>query len=334
MTERSMMDEASSIFVDRLALEKILGEKLSNVCHRPVEQPNRLFDEAFDAFSHPLGKTDAHHHPEPYLITLQSPIGCRYPENRLLSLRFYPSTAQRGVILLVHGLYEDNRSLYSFFIGELNRLGYSVYLTTLPYHHERTPKEARFSGELFLSADLGRTKKAFIQSVLELRQSYEWIRAMHSDNTYIVGFSMGGTVAMAAAVATDNIMGLCVVNPAAMLFDVIWSSPLCATIKKDLIDAGWNVSDTRRVLASFDPFMTPKVVMNRRKILMIYALYDQITRPRQYESLISKWKLKTVIKYKAGHLNTLRVPRFAVDVARFFDQIEMKTVSPSKGIVS
>jgi hypothetical protein len=77
--------------------------------------------------------------------------------------------------------------------------------------------------------------------------------------------------------------------------------------------------------------MTPHTLTSREKILLIYGLYDQITRPAQYEALIAVRHLSNVIKYKAGHLNTLRVPRFAVDVAHFFDRIGTAPATAAKG---
>ena len=314
------MDEASSKFVDRLALEKIIAEKLSQVHHVPSKQPDALREPAFGSFSQPLGRAENGQSFDPYITVLHSPIQTAHPENRAFFLRCHPAKAERGIVLLVHGLFEDNRAMYGFLIGELNRAGYSVYLTTLPFHHERTPAEAKFSGEFFFSADLARTKEAFVQAVLEVRLAYEWLTAHHDAPVFLTGFSMGGTVATAAACANDCFEGVCIVNPASMLSEVIWTSPLCATIKQDLLAAGWERTEIDFVVSSFDPYMMSYMQTDDSRVLMIYALYDQITRPDQYESLITQKQLTNILQYKAGHLNTLRVPRFATDLVQFFER--------------
>ena len=315
------MDEASSKFVDQLAIEKLIAEKISTAHHRPSRIEPDLFVPAFAAMRAPIVREAAPPcSSAESIVHLRSPIGSGFPENDTIPVRIFDSTnGVSGIVLLVHGLYEDNRAMYGFFVRELNRLGYTVYLTTLPYHHERTPLSARFSGDLFLSADLSRTKQAFVQAVLDVRSVHTWIQAHASVPVYAVGFSMGGTVVLAAAGADETIRGAAVVNPAAVLSDVIWTSPLCATIKADLLNGGWVKETVDGVFDTFDPYRMPVSPEVSQKILCIYGLYDQITRRDQYEALIRKWRFPEVLEYKAGHLNTLKVPRFALDLGRFFD---------------
>lgn len=312
------MDEASSKFVDRLVLEKLTTEKLSKTSHRPSFPPEALRDDAFEAYAGPVGAPEVvRFAPDKDIVFLRSPTEAFYPENQTFPVRSFSVEPCLGNILLVHGLYEDNRDIYGFFIGELNRLGYSVYMTTLPYHHERTPAQSRYSGEFFWSADLARTKRTFIQAAAELRLCYDWIGETRGAAPTVVGFSMGGTVALAAALASTKMKKVCAVNPAAHLAEVIETSPLCATLRRDLAAAGWSSEDIKNTAATFDPYAMHARLKSTERILLIYGLYDQITSPRQYEALIKKLRLLNVLTYKAGHLNTLRVPRFASDTIRF-----------------
>jgi hypothetical protein len=57
------------------------------------------------------------------------------------------------------------------------------------------------------------------------------------------------------------------------------------------------------------------------RILMIQALYDLVTEQRLYEALANTWQFPHRMKYNAGHLNTLRVPRLADDMAKFFEAL-------------
>jgi alpha-beta hydrolase superfamily lysophospholipase len=312
------MDEASSKFVDKLVLEKLMEEKLSKTSHRPSFPPEALLDDAFFAYARPPGAPDIIRRvPERDVVFFRSPAETFYLENRTFPVYRFPAAPSLGNILLVHGLYEDNRGIYGFFIGELNRLGYTVYMTTLPYHHERVPAQSRYSGEFFLSADLARTKRAFIQAVAELRLCHDWLSATSGAAPIVVGFSMGGTVALAATLASPKMKKVCSVNPAAHLAEVIETSPLCATVRSDLAAAAWSSADIQNVVNTFDPYTMHFRLKDGERILLIYGLYDQITRPRQYEALVKKWRLPNVLTYKAGHLNTLRVPRFAADTVRF-----------------
>jgi pimeloyl-ACP methyl ester carboxylesterase len=313
------VDEASSKFVDQLVLQRLVTEKLACVKHAPRVPLEALVVQ-------PLATFVANEPPGPFgecwqgeRIGLASPMDCEHPENRTIPVAVYRAARPRGNLLLVHGLYEDNRNIYGFLIGELNRLGYSVFLMTMPFHYERTPASSRFSGEYFFSADLGRSKAAFRQAALDVQHCHAWLTIREPLPTYAAGFSMGGTVALIVAGLTKILSGLCIINPAANLSEVMWTSPLCETIRRDLGAAGCDENGVRRVLTSFDPFHFESPSMDRRRILMIYGKYDQITSTGQYESLARRWAFPDVRRYNSGHLNTLRVPRLAEDMARFFD---------------
>ncbi len=315
------MDEASSRFVDQLALERLLADKLSKVSHRPQDSLDRLLALGVPKPQISDGPIEVRPGPDPSTVSIRTVGESQYAENEWYRIVARPVPEPKGAILLVHGLFESNRGLYDFLIGELGRLGYSVYQTTLPFHYERMPKTSVFSGEYFFSADLGRTRDCYFQACRELMETVGWLESEIDVPVYVVGFSMGATVALGAAAASDRLRGVCLVNPAAGLSRVFWTSPLCQTIRADLVAAGFCENDVTRFVSSFDPFAAERVTMDRQRILMIYALFDQVTRPEQYEALIARWQLPEVRRYRAGHLNTLRVPRLAADITRFFGRI-------------
>jgi len=323
------MDEASSRFVDQIALDRLLGEKLMRVAHRPSVELGKLEQVPYSelAWSDQPPRVRPSNVDQVQLLRSESTT----PE-QWYSVCEYVVPNPKGSILLIHGLFEDNRAIYGFLISELNRQSYSVYLTTLPFHYERTPSDSSFSGEYFFSADLARTKAAFCQACLELHECHAWLRSCSPVPVFVVGFSMGGTVALTVAALTRSFRGLTIINPAARLGDVIWTSPLCESIRRDLADAGHGDEAVRRVMASYDPFLLEERLTDQSRIQMIYALYDQITLSWQYESLIERLGLSQVHRYKAGHLNTLRVPRLAEDIVAFFERIERASSSLGGGV--
>jgi len=315
------MDEASSRFVDQIALERLLGEKLQRVKHLPTADLRELEEAPFAKLVWSEEPPDVRPGIAPGSLLLRSDCPAQSKDEDWYSVFQYEVPNPKGSILLIHGLYEDNRAIYGFLISELNRLSYSVHLTTLPFHYERTPSECEFSGEYFFSANLARTKAAFCQACVELHQCHTWLSSRSAVPVFVVGFSMGGTVALTVAALANSLRGLTVINPAARLGDVIWTSPLCKSIKRDLSDAGYSEDAVRRAIASFDPYLLVEPLTDRNRIQMIYALYDQITLEWQYESLISQWRIPNVHRYKAGHLNTLRVPRLAEDIVGFCERV-------------
>lgn len=325
------MDEASSRFLDQIALERLLGEKLMRVTHKPGVEAGELEELVLHRLAASPPPAAVRHGDVLRMKSLRCEGSQYVPAEDWYCVYEHPVPNPKGAILLIHGLYEDNRAIYGFLIAELNRLSYSVYLTTLPYHYERTPRDSAFSGEYFFSADLARTKEAFCQASMELQQCHAWLQSLSNVPLHVVGFSMGGTVALASAAMTRSFRSLTIINPAARLWDVVWSSPLCKSIKRDLLDAGYDEQAVRRVVASFDPYLVTSPSMDSARIQMIYAQYDQITLEWQYEALISQWRLPNVHRYKAGHLNTLRVPRLAEDIVGFSDRLDSLSNLASSG---
>jgi pimeloyl-ACP methyl ester carboxylesterase len=281
------MDEASSRFVDQIAVEKLLREKLAKVRHRPADVPEAGRNAALE------------------------PEGVR--------LLAYPAEQPRGTILFVHGLFENQRELYGFLFSGLRRNGYSIELYSLPYHYERKPEESLFSGEYFFSADLARTRGAFLQAVGELRACLVRLRRERNHPVFVAGFSMGAAITLLLAASVRELDGACVINPPCNFPELIWRSPLCSTIRADLIEAGSGREDVAAWLRDVDPLHVGSQAVDKGRVLMVQALYDLVTEQQRYEELAQAWQLQHRARYPAGHLNTLRVPRLADDVARFFD---------------
>jgi dienelactone hydrolase len=313
------MDEASSRFVDRLVLEKLLNEKLTKVQHRTnvgalTSQPELVrLDE--------IGPVVFSRDQRSNAFLLRSPVRQHHVSNEWVRVATHEVEGARGALVLVHGLFEDNRALYRFLIDELNRLHYSVYSTTLPYHYERVPSDSRFSGEFFLSADLVRTIHAFESAVAELESCQIWLREQQTCPLFTVGFSMGATVALAHAARQKRTNGIVAINPAAGISSAIWTSPLCEPIQRDLCACGLNELTVSPYLLPLCPLHEGLDLRISARILMIRALYDQVTQQSQYDALAQLLPRANVLKYKAGHLNTLRVPRLAADIVNFCESL-------------
>lgn len=313
------MDEASSRFVDKLSIERLLSEKLGKVHHSPKVPFDELEGDLFSDFSSVSCNAKISTNYQTGMMQLSSPVHCDYQENRSLPVYSHDIKNPRGTIILVHGLFEDNRNIYTFLIKGLNSAGYNVKMLTLPFHYERTPKDSLFSGEYFWSADIVRTRNAFKQAVYELYQLYNWFTSALDHPVFIASFSMGAGVSLMLATLFPDIKGLFVINPASALSNIVWDSPLCRTIKEDYFQAGYTIENLKKMYALFEPISADKIVTDPDNICLVYAQYDMVTEQKQYLRLIEKWKLKNILSYKAGHLNTLRVPRLADDIAGFFD---------------
>lgn len=320
------MDEASSRFVDRIVIDRLLTEKLGTVHHYPTVPLDLANQDAFGDFRalDPVGSMAVE--ADGRALVLTSPLACEYVENRVARVLCFNATSPRATILFVHGLFDDNRETYAFMLGGLIKAGYSVRLMTLPFHHERTPASSRFSGEYFWSANVLRTCRALKQAVYELYQCHNWLTQTTRHPVFLAGFSMGATVSLMLAALHSRSRGLFVINPAGALSDIVWDSPLCRTIRDDYMAAGYGREDITKVFAGFDDALARGQRMSSDAICMASAFYDEVTRQDQYDAIANRWNLRHRLRYSAGHLNTLRLPRLAEDMTRFFDSL-MPTVA-------
>jgi pimeloyl-ACP methyl ester carboxylesterase len=300
-------------------MDRLLTEKLGTVHHYPTVPLDHMNQDAFDDFRalDPVGSIAVE--ADGSALVLTSPVACEYLENRVARVLCYNAKCPRATILFVHGLFDDSRETYAFMLGGLLKAGYSVRLMTLPFHHERTPACSRFSGEYFWSANVLRTCRALKQSVYELYQCHNWLTHTTHQPVFLAGFSMGATVSLMLAALNSAPRGLFVVNPAGALSDIVWDSPLCRTIRDDFLAVGCGRKEVTNVFVGFENALSGGHRMSPNTICMASALYDEVTKQEQYDAIASKWNLRHRLRYKAGHLNTLRLPRLAEDMTRFFD---------------
>lgn len=315
------MDEASSKFVDQLVQGKLLDEKLRRVCHFPegglVADPPDLFHDFVRHRERPLPvATDT---ADGYRFA--SPVESAHAQNDVCEVVVHRCATPRACLVFQHGLFEDNRAIYDFLFKGLREKGFEIHLSTLPYHYHRKPDASLFGGEYFWSAHYQRTRAAFRQAVYELDTLQRMVQAQSGLPTYVAGFSMGGCIALLLASLRSDLPGVVAINPATTLSGIVWDSPLCSTIKADFQAAGYSVSELQSAFSSFEPLGATAIALPLDRLLLTYAIYDQVTSLGQYRNLISAWNLPHTLELKAGHLNTLRVPRLANDLAHFFDTL-------------
>lgn len=319
------MNEASSKYVDQIATEKLLQEKLSRVHHSAPSARNLDLCELAD-FSRLPGL------PEPVAESpytnstvkwsFQSSLQTAYAENNLVHCIGYLAERSgwtppgRGALIFVHGLYEDNLEIYNFLITQLNGQGLDVYLLLLPYHYLRKPAASAFSGEFFWSGDLERSALAYKQAVYDLYQLQQWVSQRAGQPAWIIGFSLGGGIALTLAAKT-RLPGVFAINPVCNISRLVWTSPLFAPIHQDLESSGISLEIVQKVYATFEPLRADPIRTKVEQIVVARSLYDQINDVSHYDLLVKTWKLRHVIDYKAGHLNILRAPRLAMDVTQF-----------------
>ncbi len=319
------MNEASSKYVDQIATQKLLEEKLTRVHHAPGESGNS-YDTGFGDFGTvglPLNAMRESNRDSFTEFSFRSSICSQYEESDQVRCRAFRAREPTGELVFVHGLYEDNMQIYDFFISLLNEQGMNVTLLVLPFHYERKPEGSAFSGEFFWSADVERSAFAFKQAVYDLCQLYRHVKAASGRRVWIVGFSMGGGVALRLASLLE-LDGVFAVNPVCNIGKVMWDSLLFSTVKADLEANGLALDTIKERYRDLDPLNAEDVKVPLDNVVLAKGLYDQFNDPANYDLFEQRWGVRHVLSYKAGHLNILRVPRLAADVCRFYTREEVQ----------
>lgn len=320
------MNEASSKFVDRLAMEKLINEKLAKVKHSPDDSffinedvPFNSMDELILESSQ-IKKIDTANGVNQFQIPSFYKQQ-HYLENNNIPIYYYPSDSPECNILMIHGLFDDNIANYLFLIKQLNQLNFNIYFMVLPYHFDRKPNESIFGGEYFFSADLFRTRNAFKQTVLDIEASMQFIEYHNSLPRRLLGFSMGGCAAFQYYLLKRSEIKTFLLNPVTELKLLAWDTHLLHTVGQDLDESKLKKNEILKILAEMDPCENMSKDFKVDNLAMVYSIFDQVIERGKYDSFIAKTGIKNAIEYSAGHLNVLRVPRLSRDIYKFINNI-------------
>lgn len=314
------MNEASSRYVDQIATEKLVNEKLFRVHHAPdrsFDQVDLSFTDFYQlpALSHLEVKTE---NERIQVVSFPSSIQTIHLTNNQVWCRVYLARQPVHDMVFLHGLYEDNLDIYTYFFSLLIEQGINVYLMQLPYHYDRKPEGSLFSGEYFWSANIGRNAQAFKQAVYDAAQLYLFLSEKASKPVFVTGFSMGGGIGLKLA-ALYPLEGLFIINPVCNISKLTWESQLFSPIRSDLELNGIDYGEFKSRILPFEPLADQSIQTDRKRIVMATSLFDQINDTDNYDLLASAWKIPRVFQYNAGHLNIVRVPRLALDLVRFIN---------------
>jgi predicted alpha/beta hydrolase family esterase len=328
-----MMNEASSKFVDNLALERLINDKVSKVRHSPLnsmfipeEKPFHNIEKLHLDISVVSGKENGNTR---WFEIPSFENASPYPENNTIYLYNYPAAVPDGNILLLHGLFDENMFNCAYLIRLLNELNFNVFYMVMPYHFQRRPAASLFSGEYFFSADIYRTQNAFKQAVFDVEASLQFIKHHNPLPVILAGFSMGGCVSFRYYLLKKQTIGTFLLNPVTDLSRIIWDNPLLVTVGRDLLNSGFDLNRCAAIFRELDPCENLDPDLEPRNIAVVHSIYDQIIEEPKFKRFIERTGIQNVHSYHAGHLNILRVPKLATDIRHFFKkQNNMDEVEP------
>ena len=184
----------------------------------------------------------------------------------------------------------------------LYRRGFDVALFTLPFHGSRTPRQARFPGQIFPNRDLRRTNEGFGQAVADLRALMTWLRGpRRCSDVGVMGMSLGGyTAALLASLHRELAFCVPIVAPASMA-DVLWYHGAGRPGRQEAEDAGFTLQDFRAIWSVHCP-LSYRVMLPRERLLLIWGEQDVIVPAAHQLALWEHWGRPQLRAFPGAHL--------------------------------
>lgn len=240
-----------------------------------------------------------------------------FPESQRVPVEHWVHTTRRpaATIVALHGFTMGQPRFDAFVMmaHEWFRRGLDIALVTLPFHGVRAPRQARFSGELFASRDIGRLNESVRQAVYEIRMVSDWTRRQSGAPVGLLGLSLGAYLTALMAGLTDELD-----------FAVPMLPPVC------LGDLAWRLFEHSRYYRHPTPLLTREELRTayrvhspltyplriaRERVLIIGARGDRIVPPEHPHALWQHWGRPSLFWFSGSHLAPFRRQRIVAAVA-------------------
>jgi dienelactone hydrolase len=294
----------------------------------------RIVSQSNDFFAY---HTPADFRLEGNCLRFTSPVESPYPENNLVTARWFPASryashgrdrdrgarGRRAVVVLPqwNADVDSHVGLCHIF----NRLGISALRLSLPYHDVRKPAEIE-RADYAVSANIARTIDAGRQAVVDVRSCLDWLESQGYRQLGIVGTSLGSCYAFIAS-AHDPRLKVNVFNHASTYFaDVVWTGQSTRHVRAG-VDGQIDLDGLRQAWLAISPMAYfEKFAALPKKSLLVYATYDLTFPPELSRELIAAFCRRNldhkVAVLPCGHYTSGETPFKFLDawyMARFLN---------------
>jgi len=229
-----------------------------------------------------------------------------YRENATAHARLFSRGTARPTVICLHGwgggaFWLEERS---FLVAYLLRIGLDVALFQLPFHADRTPAQARHSGELFPGQHVVRTNEAFGQAIHDLRALAAHLRERGAPHVGVMGMSLGGYTSALWASVDESVAFAFPIVPAVSMSTLMWRHGESSPARRRAEKAGVTQELLDRAFAVHSPLARP-VKLPPERLLIVAGRGDRITPPDQARALWRHWNRPPIHWFPGGHLAQL-----------------------------
>jgi isopenicillin-N N-acyltransferase-like protein len=203
--------------------------------------------------------------------------------------------------VLLHHL-QDDQMLEEVVASQLAMNGIATLLLTFPYYGKRAPKDASKQLEM-LGQDMTGTLKAFHQGICDARRAGDWLIQRPEVDPKMVsltGISLGGLCAALTAGVDTSFYKVVPVIAGGDIAKVIFSAKILESVREKLKKDGRTEDSVRESLVTIEP-LTYAHRVNKDKVLMINAKYDEVIPKSCTTALAEKMGGAKVVWYECNH---------------------------------
>jgi acetyl esterase/lipase len=237
--------------------------------------------------------------------------------------RIRPAAARRRPRLLyLHGYMQPETYIEEFALlaSMALQLNAEVIQMQFPYHGRRTPRGARFSGELYWTADLVRSFEALRQTLLDARTLLSCLLAEDARPVGVAGLSLGGALTLSLTCLEERFAFSVPLIAHMDLGALVADAPVLGKMRRDLRSFGWGKKEFGEFVTSVGWHdLRPKLPVDR--IFVIAASDDRFFDPRVVKKMWKRWGEPAIRWYPTSHMGFIpHLPEVLGVMREFIDR--------------
>ncbi|HEY4272486.1 MAG TPA: lysophospholipid acyltransferase family protein [Candidatus Udaeobacter sp.] len=233
----------------------------------------------------------------------RSPIKTAFAENNAARADFFRSNTRKWedapTVFFLHALMSASPKGYYRCAEEFNELGWNACFVHLPYHFSRVPA-GYWNGELAITPDLIRNAEGLRQSVIELRQLIDALRANGCREFGVLATSYGGWIGSLLTLVESDFRFVALMSPIVNVEHAIWQSPAARRVRRELLQARIERALVSRHFHLSSPFHG-QPLCDPKRILFVTGEFDAIAPPAEIEAIHEKWYGSELLRVRQGH---------------------------------
>ena len=228
------------------------------------------------------------------------------------------AAVRRCVIIVPH--WNAKNRAYDSMASVLRRLGFDVFIVTLPHHTSRAASSDQQVANDFLNADLGTAIRSVRQAVSDVRSLTTWLREQGYREVNLIGVSLGSCVASIVTAFDSQIHRSVLILTAGDFAETVWTGRATAHIKQT-IERHIDLADLRRAWAIISPItFAERYRPMSGRLLIVSGRRDQVVQPyltRNFVEVLREAQVKVLWDIlPCGHYSIRMLPFAAFVVFR------------------